>query len=497
MAFGLINLISKLKVYFYGGIMLRTFIQLQNISLFFLDKNCFLSFTKNIYFGNRIGIFGTNGTGKTSLLKIIQKLLLPTEGNVIVAENIRFGYVPQIILEHNKLSGAERFNKALTTALVEQPSVLCLDEPTNHLDLSQRKSLLKMLQNYSGTLIIVTHDLEVLKSCVNERWHIDQNKITCFAGSYDDYILAYNSNKNRLEQKLKALKHEKKQIHLSLMKEQQRKKNKKTYGQKKYADDKLIANQKQNSAENCAGKNSLNIIKNKAAILEQLQQYRQPEVIVPKFNLPNAYCSSNKTLVYIEQGACGYQINNKNHYIVQHIQLHIVGGQHVVIQGDNASGKSTIIRAILQEGSIIKAGNWQTIDKTEIGYLDQHYSNLDLNSTVLDCILQVCPDWNTVQARKHLNTFLFRDNQEVFSKVQVLSGGERVRLSLAQITAANPKLIILDEVTNNLDLETKEHMIEVLTAYPGAVLIVSHDKDFLSRIKVDQTYTVDNGELYG
>lgn len=477
--------------------MLHNPIQLHDISLSFANKICFQAFTRTIYAGNRIGIIGSNGSGKSTLLKIIQGIVLPFGGTINIPEYLNFGYVPQILLENNNLSGAERFNKALTKALAECPDVLCLDEPTNHLDRKNRQSLMRMLQHYAGSLIIVTHDVELLRTCINEIWHIDGEKVYYFTGSYDNYFVELNTKREHLEQKLKQLKHTKKQTHIELMQEQKRVKNKKTYGKKKYGPDgcglKAVANQKQSNAELAAGKNLVAIALNKEKVLAELHDLRKPEIILPKFTLAAADCSANKTLVYIDDGACGYTIGSNNHYIVHNIKLHIKGGQHIAIKGANASGKSTIIKAILDDRTVIKAGVWQIINKAAIGYVDQHYNTLTSNSSVLDIILQARFDWDTIQARKHLHDFLFRKNEEVYAKVQTLSGGEKARLSLAQIAASSPKLLILDEVTNNLDLETREHVIQVLAAYPGAILVISHDEDFLTRININIAYYVGGG----
>ena len=105
------------------------------------------------------------------------------------------------------------------------------------------------------------------------------------------------------------------------------------------------------------------------------------------------------------------------------------------------------------------------------------------------------PTWPSLEVRRHLNNFLFRKNEEVSAQVSQLSGGERARLSLAKIAALTPRLLILDEVTNNLDLETKEHLIDVLKHYPGAIIVISHDNDFLKAIGVHDWYQIKNGYL--
>lgn len=168
----------------------------------------------------------------------------------------------------------------------------------------------------------------------------------------------------------------------------------------------------------------------------------------------------------------------------------------MAIIGDNGSGKSTLIKAILGDESVCKTGDWHVIKREDIGYLDQHYGTLNPDKTVLETISDLVPNWSHTEVRRHLNDFLFRKNEEVNAIVSILSGGEKARLSLAQIAAKTPKLLILDEITNNLDLETKEHVVQVIKAYPGAMIIISHEADFLEEIGISEVVDVGKFKLY-
>jgi ATPase subunit of ABC transporter with duplicated ATPase domains len=132
---------------------------------------------------------------------------------------------------------------------------------------------------------------------------------------------------------------------------------------------------------------------------------------------------------------------------------------------------------------------------SDIGYLDQHYGTLSPKKSVLETIADLVPTWSHAEIRRHLNDFLFRKNAEVNALVATLSGGEKVRLTLAQIAAKTPQLLILDEITNNLDLETREHVIQVLKEYPGSMIVISHDEDFLHAIDIQSWYEVKNGTV--
>lgn len=118
---------------------------------------------------------------------------------------------------------------------------------------------------------------------------------------------------------------------------------------------------------------------------------------------------------------------------------------------------------------------------------------MDSEKTVYETIAELTPTWSNIEVRRHLLDFLFRKNEEVNNQVYQLSGGEKVRLTLAQIAARTPKLLILDEITNNLDLETKEHIVQVLKAYPGAMIVISHDMDFLREIEIQNYYQITEG----
>ncbi len=185
-------------------------ILLTNVSLSFFNKSCFENFSTQIYQGSRIAIIGRNGSGKSSLLNILRGHLQPSDGQVIIPDHLSIGYVEQIISSYNDLSGGQRLNKRLSEALALSPDFLLLDEPTNNLDLANRKSLMHILQNYQGTLIIISHYIELLRQYTNIFWHIDNNKIHIFSGSYDNYIREIKQKQSKIEKELFLIKHEKK-----------------------------------------------------------------------------------------------------------------------------------------------------------------------------------------------------------------------------------------------------------------------------------------------
>jgi ATPase subunit of ABC transporter with duplicated ATPase domains len=340
----------------------------KNLSLSFPHKICFSDFSGQIYCGDRIAIIGRNGCGKSLLLKILQGALEPSSGEIHHPADLVFSYVPQSMEGAQGLSGGEHLYDVLMQAFMGEPNFLLLDEPTNHLDSRHRQGLFRQLKAFSGTLVVVTHDVEVLNKYVDKIWHIDNEVIHVFSGDY---------------------------------------------------------------------------------------------------------------------------LENKP--VLEEICFNITGDERVALQGDNGSGKSSLIKAILNDPHVMKQGQWHMPAVSEIGYLDQHYATLPADKKVIEVIMAALPHASYVELRKYLNDFLFRKNEEIEADLSSLSGGEKARLSLAQIAAQSPKLLILDEMTNNLDLETREHVITVLKAYSGAMIVISHDKDFLEKINITTRYVIHQG----
>lgn len=469
-------------------------IQLKKLTFSFNHKTCFENFTATITYGSRIAIMGRNGNGKSSLLKLLQGLIEPSGGEISVPSDVVFGYVPQVVEDFDSFSGGQRLNKALTQALSIHPNVLLLDEPTNHLDKNNRKSFMRMIAAYDETLIAVSHDPEFLRKCIDTIWHIDNEKIIVFSGNYDDYMNENKLKRASISQELARIDKQKKETHAELMQELQRasksnERGKKFTAQNKWAQ--VAAGTKQRQAEKTTGKRSAAIDTKKSDLQEQLQNLRLPEVITPKFSLTSADIG-DCTLISISQATAGYAGQEP---LLTNICLSLGSRERIAIQGLNGSGKSTLIKAIMGNLSVIKTGTWHTPKLQDVGYLDQHYGTLSANETVHETISKLAPTLFPDEIRKHLNDFLFRKNEEANARVAHLSGGEKARLCLAQIAMKTPKLLILDEITNNLDLETRQHVIEVLNAYEGAIMVISHDDDFLREIGVEDVYAIENGTL--
>lgn len=467
-------------------------IKLENLSLSFPHKICFENFSTLIHSGSKIAVIGNNGSGKTTLLKAIAGYETPLFGNIYIPPEIKVSYVPQTITEHSNLSGGQRFNKELSRALSENPDLLLLDEPTNHLDIYNRKSLMGMLTRFNGTLIVVSHDEELLNKNIEILWHIDNEQINIFTGKYDNYKINHILARTSLEEEKKTLEKEKKLIHKKLMHEQNRASKSRKGGEKKRAEGKwapIMAGLKESGAQASSGKKNSDISTRRENINEKISNLWIPEIIKPSFHLNAANISSFP--LSVSDGTAGYN----NNPVLTEINISIEPNKKAALIGANAAGKTTLLRAIMGDTKVLTSGNWAIPKIENIGYLDQHYSNLDNTKTVLEYIESFVPAWTHAEIRKHLNDFLFRKNEEVNASVSVLSGGEKARLSLAVIACKVPQLLILDEITNNIDLLTKEYITQVLSEYPGAVLIVSHEPEFIKNLGITDIYLAENKKI--
>ena len=467
---------------------------IKDLTITFGNKKCITKpFSSTISYGEKIAIIGRNGSGKSSLLKTLASLNSFYDGEIILPRDIVCGYVSQLIMANNsELSGGQLFNNELSKVMAKHANLLLLDEPTNHLDQHNRQALFGFLKRYPGTLIVITHDTELLEY-FNKIWHVFNNGVNIFNGKYTEYLQRQQQEWNKLTHVVKQLDLEKKRAHEQLMQEQERSKKKKTYGEKKYDGDKMALRSAQGRGQLTANKNNARINHNKSAANEMLQELYVPEIIVPKFNLHSGDINPSKTIININNGTVGYTLDEP---ILNNINLQLMATTKIAILGNNGSGKSTLVKAIMGNFPIIKSGEWLLPNIIDIGYLDQHYSNLNSEANAVELLQKFMPRWSYAEIRDHLNQFLLRKNEEVNLAIKYLSGGERVRLSLALIAVRPPKVLILDEITNNIDLETKEHLLQVLRNYPGAMILICHEQNFIERLPIDIQYHTQNGYLY-
>ncbi|WP_338621107.1 ATP-binding cassette domain-containing protein [Paludibacterium sp. THUN1379] len=455
-------------------------IQWQGLSLVFPHKTCFSEFSGQLDWGCRIAIVGDNGSGKSSLLRMLAGLQSPSEGRLQMEPLLRLGHVPQVLDGDLKLSGGQRVNQALSQALAEQPDLLLLDEPSNHLDTANRRAMLRMLQHFHGGLLLVTHDETWMNTLCDTLWIVADGQIRVFHGRYQDYLAERAGQHAALQRQRDLLRREQQGAHQRLMQEQQRASHARQRGEKAIRERRwatVKSATKLGRGNTTAVDNRADLLTRQQTLGDELARLSPGEVISPAFFLPPQARHARGPVVQVSDGLIGHE-----RVIAGPLHLVIRSGERWLLGGANGSGKSTLARALLGETALRLGGQWQTPPRQEIGYLDQHYANLPADQTVLAVLQQTVPDWAPSALRHHLSRFLFRGDGAVQTLVRALSGGERARLSLACLAARPPQLLILDEISNNLDGRARQHVASILHDYPGTLLLISHDEALVQQL---------------
>ena len=386
------------------------------------------------------------------------------------------------------LSGGQQVLLGLVRIVATSPDLLLLDEPTNHLDKTHREKLFSFLQAWKGAAIIISHDMQLLRTWPEKIWAIRHSIIDVFDGNYTDYIrdreIADEQQSNVIEQ----LQREKKKLAKAKEDDREREARSKKVGEKKYANTpKVVRRAKEEQAAKTTGKKQSELQHKQEIITQQLQRIHEQKVITPKFDMSG---KKQYGSVFVQDGAVGYG----DHVLVHDINFIVQPGERVAFVGDNGAGKSTIFKAIM-DGDVLKKGEWRFPPQENIGHLDQKYSILQQAVTPFELIKSIQKSWNDYEIRDFLNDFLFSKNEEVGANITTLSGGEKARLALAYICAQSPSVLLLDEVTNNVDITTRNHIITVLNQFPGTILVISHDYDFLHAVGVKRAFAVGDGAL--
>lgn len=474
-------------------------ITLRNVALFLPHKICFKRVSIVLSSGSKIGLMGQNGCGKSTLLRMLCGLFPCSEGEIDIPPHIRITYVPQVVPESSSLSGLRRSGgeslyQALSEAFAQKPDVLLLDEPSNHLDQQHRAGLLRLINAYSGTLIIASHDDALLRR-MDTLWHIHDEKLSVFGGKFDDYLVLQEKKRAHEEAEEKSLRQQQKKLKAAIQKKQTKAARGKHQGTKKFGNDKMQLGTAKNWGEQSSGKALQRMHDEQKQVDRSLKNHRRHEELQPKFQLYGDI-GGQRNIVTIADGAVFYGSKE----ILRKVSLAISRNERIALHGNNGSGKSTLLQAIIQSPGVVRKGFWDVPSFEQVCYLDQRYSLLkntkENNDTVLSLVQEAMPTSAYADVRRHLNNFLFRKNEEVNCQISLLSGGEQARLCLAVLAARSPQLLLLDEMTNNLDRETRQHVITVLQEFPGALILVSHDRDFLDAVGITTHYHIQDSSLY-
>lgn len=471
-------------------------ITFKDVSFRYTDKNLLDKVSFSITDQDKTGLVGLNGTGKSTLIKLIEDEIRPQSGEIIKSGNMIISYLEQEpdiplntkILDYvmknndkdhkvndyeaksmltklkldpealtNNLSGGQRKRLALAKCLVTYCDFLILDEPTNHLDNDMILYLEKYLQRYNHGLFMVTHDRYFLERVCNNMLELDNGHIYTYKANYSEFL---NLKALRLEREEKAekklkrlLKNELDWIHRGV----EARRTKQKYRIERF---------------------------------NELSKIKFSERKGFEFDSVSKYLG--KTIIEIKNGSKSFG----DKIIFKNFNLNVLRTARIGIVGDNGAGKTTLFKIIMQQESL-DSGELILGETLRIGYFSQHFDAIDENIRVIDYVKEVSSTIETLEgtvtASSLLERFLFDANLQ-YTMVKSLSGGQRRRLQLVRVLAANPNVLILDEPTNDLDIETLEVLEDYIDSFMGPVLCVSHDRYFLDTV-CDELLYYKNGEI--
>lgn len=358
----------------------------------------------------------------------------------------KFGFKDSDKFKYLKeFSGGEKTKIAFIKMLLNKPDILLLDEPTNHLDIDTVEWLEEYLKSYKKAIVVVSHDRMFINNIVDTIYDISYGALTKYSGNYYYYEKQKQLN---YEKALKDYEFQRKEIErLTRIYECFRSKPSKA----KMAMSRLHQLEK----------------------MDILERPNKIEAITFKTNMDNIVMPSRDIFILDNLGV-GYD------RVLYKLNLYIRRGDKLGVIGPNGLGKSTILKTLV--GLIPSLGGSFTVGhNVSIGYFDQNLAMLDEKHTVLEEFMAKFPKVSEYEARCSLGSFLFKGD-DVLKKIEVLSGGERVRLQLCKILYTKPNVLILDEPTNHLDIVGREYLESILSEYQGTVLFVSHDRYFISKV---------------
>ncbi len=455
-------------------------VKFKYVERFLLDGASF-----SIEDGDKVGVVGVNGTGKSTLLKLITKELLPISGSITISGGTRINYLEQnpifdpkktlkeIVLEEStkeypieeyeavsmlskmgfndpnittlNFSGGQLKRVALAKVLVTKCDVLILDEPTNHLDNDIISFLEKFLIKFKHALIMVTHDRYFLERICNKMLELDHGKCYTYQANYTNFLELKAERLEKefvYEKKLKSiLKKEKEWINRGV----EARRTKQKYRIKKF---------------------------------EEMSQIKFNES--KEMTLDSLDVRIGKKLISLKNASKSFGDNK----LFDNFNFELNRDDIIGVVGDNGSGKTTLFKILMGQEELT-SGELILGETLKIGYFSQHMELIDPEIRVIDYIKEernlIETLEGTIDAKTLLERFLFDSNLQ-YSKVKTLSGGEKRRLQLVRVLSSNPNLLLFDEPTNDLDIYTLEILEDYLLSFKGPILVISHDRYFLDKI---------------
>lgn len=345
------------------------------------------------------------------------------------------------------LSGGEKTRVALGKLLLMPLDLLILDEPTNHLDLEAVAWLEGFLASYQGALLLVSHDRYFLNKTVSKVIEIDNGKLRSFKGNYDEYS---KKKKELIATAIKAYNNQQREI------EKQ---------------EKVIETLRSFNREK-----SIKRAESRVKMLDKIERLEKVEENTAQMQIsfkPNY--ESGKDVLHVENISKAFDEN----LLFSDCSFDIYRGDKIALIGENGAGKTTLVKLLLgqceADSGLVKFGT-----NVSVAYFDQEHAILDKDKTIFQEISDSYPELNQTKIRNTMAAFMFTDD-DVFSKIGYLSGGEQGRVALAKLMLSNANFLILDEPTNHLDIMSKEILEEAVKSYEGTILYISHDRYFINQ----------------
>ena len=474
---------------------------LKGVKLAFGINQLFTNVEFSINRGDKISLVGRNGSGKSTLLKVISGVLEPDDGEIFIQPHTKISYMPQepdfsayktlreVVLsgldgiegnqdykadiliqsleirEHqapNESSGGERKKAALAKALIGEPDILLLDEPTNHLDMPTIEKLEEVIKQFKGAIIVISHDRMFLSNVSQTTFWLDRG------------ILRYNNKGFKYFEEWQE-----QVINQEII--EQKYLNKKIEEETEWLHKGVTARRKRNQG--------------RLRRLQQLRQERKEQLKkVGSINLEVEEAELRSKMV-IEAKHIDKAYGNR--VLIKDFSSRIIKGNKIGIVGPNGAGKTTLLKILTKklepDSGFVRIGK-----NLEEAYFDQNRDTLDPKKTLWQTL---CDKGDHIFVHGHyrhvvayLKDFLFKPDQAQMP-VAALSGGEKNRLMLAVALAKKSNFLVLDEPTNDLDMDTLDLLQEVLSDYEGTIIIVSHDRDFLDRVVTSIIYMPGDGTV--
>lgn len=461
---------------------------IEKLSKIYTERKIFDRTDFSVNEGEKIGVIGVNGTGKSTLLRIMAGLEMPDEGKVTMGNNLVLGYLPQkpdfqdnlnvleaalsgnvdkinewsieseakaMLMELDisdfhqpmkELSGGQKKRVALANVLLKSPDMLILDEPTNHLDGQMAQWLEEFLVRYRGALVMVTHDRYFLDRVSTRIVEVDQGKIYSYPGNYGEFV--------RLKEERQNMENASERKRKSILRKEL---------------EWLMRGARARSTK-------------QKAHIQRIEDMQNTEGPREEDQVQLSSLSSRLGRKTVE--AEGLMKAYGERLLIKDYSYIFLKGDRVGITGPNGCGKSTLLKIIVGEVPP-DAGTVEVGQTVKIGYFSQESESLNENMRVIDYIKEageyVKTAEGTITAAQMLERFLF-DGTMQWSLIGKLSGGEKRRLYLLRVLMTAPNVLILDEPTNDLDIKTLTILEDYLDAFEGIVITVSHDRYFLDRV---------------